>query len=163
MYLELIKSLLEGRIILIQKYKLDQYCDRDPTKFESRKFRESISSTVETAMYVCLCSSSTEVCKIAYQILNSLVNEALAREGVDRKNNSGWSVLPNLAILSEFSSSSHVLTGTIATQKRLFHFLNKRFKSPLLRIIEAWKIINTRWHDLTNSDITTDIFGPIID
>lgn len=148
MYLELIKSLLEGRIILIQKYKLDQYCDRDPTKFESRKFRESISSTVETAMYVCLCSSSTEVCKIAYQILNSLVTEALAIEDVDRKNNSGWSVLPNLATLSEFSSSSHVLTGTIATQKRLFHFLQTvQVTTP--PIIEAWKIINTRWHDLT--------------
>lgn len=147
-YLEIIKSLLEGRVILTQNYKLDQYCERDPTQLEPRHFRESISSTVETAMYVCLCSSNTGVCKFAYQILHCLIAEADIIEDMNNLTDSAWSIMPNFSTLSEFSSSTHVMTGTIATQKRLFHFLQKlQVISP--PIIEAWKIINKRWHDLT--------------
>lgn len=151
-HLKLVKAILESRADLIQTYELDEVCSRDPTKLEPEEDRRSVSRLLETTMYVSLCSSNTETCKLALGVLNCLVHEAVLIEDLSNMANSSWSIVPNFAMHSEFSSSSYVLTGSVAVQKRLYHFL-QRVEMATPAILSAWNIIVVRWRALTRSII----------
>lgn len=156
-HLKLIKALFESRCALIRMCKFDEICDRDPTQIEPREVRQRLSRIVETTMYICLCSSKTAVCKLALEILNGLVQEAICIENLDDPASSSWSVVPNFAMHSEFSSSAYVLTGSVAVQKRLYQFLqNIEMATPA--IFSAWNIMIVRWRELLN-EIITDSSG----
>lgn len=147
-HLKLIIALLESRCNLIQLYSLDQVCNRDPTLIEPKAYRQKISCTIETAMYVCLCSGDTAVCKLALETLNGLVQEAVCIEDLTNMSESVWSILPNFAMHSEFSSVTYVLTGSVAVQKRLYQFL-QHVEMATPAIITAWNILIVRWRSLT--------------
>lgn len=147
-YLELIKGLLIGRCNLIQLYKFDEICERDPTKIEPREYRQSISSTLEMTMYMCLCSIDTQVCKLAFEIMNCLVQEAVVIEDLTNPSDSAWSILPNFAMHSEFSSSAYLLTGTVAVQKRLYQFL-QHLQITTPTVISTWKLVSLKLRGLT--------------
>lgn len=153
-YLKLIKGLLDGRLTLIQIYKFDELCNRDPTHIEPAKYREAISSTLETTMYICLLSGHMVVCKLAFEILNCLVQEAVLLEDLNNMPESSWSIVSNFALHSEFSSSSYVLTGTVAVQKRLYNFL-RQLEVITPTIISSWKITVRKWR-LLSQEILSD-------
>lgn len=154
-YLELIKRLLEGRHALITTYHLEEICERDPTKIEPRACRESVSKSLEITMYICLLSNNMIICKLAFDVLQCLVQEAILIEDISNTSKSAWSILPNFAMHSEFSSSSYVLTGTVAVQKRLFQFL-QHLQVATPAIISTWKTVYDKWRTLSQQ-ITNDL------
>lgn len=151
-HLRLIRAVLECRCNLIQKFKFEDFCNRDPSKLESLEVRRSISRLLETVIYVTLCSSNTDACKLAFEILNCLVQEAVSIEDLSNMDESAWSIVPNFALHSEFSSPSYVITGTVAVQKRLYQFL-QRVSVVTPAIYSAWDIILGRWRTLTSEII----------
>lgn len=153
-HLTLIKHVLEARCTIIQACNLDQLCNRDPTKMEPHEQRKGVSSTIETAMYITLCSTNTAVCKISLEILNILVQEAVLIEDLTNMSDSVWSIIPNFTMHSEFSSSTYVFTGSIAIQKRLYQFLH-HIEVATPAIVSAWNRLIIRWRTLTKSIISS--------
>lgn len=147
-YLSHVKKVITGRNEIIKIHGLPEYCNRDPTRLEPREQRKNISTVIETAMYVCLCSSNTTICNLAFENLSILLNEAVLIEDLTNISNCSWSVVPNFAALAEFSSSTQILAGTMATQKKLYQYLQK-IEIVTKPIIKAWSHINKRWHNLT--------------
>lgn len=153
-HLTLIKHVLEARCTIIEASKLDQVCNRDPTRLEPREQRKSVSSTIETAMYITLCSINTTVCTLSLEILKLLVQEAVLIEDLTNMSESVWSIMPNFDMHSEFASSTYVFTGSIAIQKRLYQFL-QHIEMATPAIIAAWNCLILRWRNLTKSIISS--------
>lgn len=151
-HLTLMKALLSTRSSIIQICKFDEICNRDPTLLETRAQRQKLSRLVETSMYICLCSSYTTVCKLALEVLNCLVQEAICIEDLSNMSASSWSIVPNFAMHSEFCSAAYVMTGTVAVQKRLYQFL-QHIEMATPAILSSWKIIVVRWRALGNEII----------
>lgn len=147
-YLKLIKGTMKSRILLILQYNFDEVFEHDPSKYESNEWRHSISSTLETTMYVCILSSDIAVCKLAFEVLSCLVQEAVMLENLANPRKSSWSIMPIFAMLSEFSNSSYVLTGTVAAQKRLYQFF-QRLQVVTPPIVDAWQHVNRLWRSLS--------------
>lgn len=150
--LKVIKMAMQTRCNIISHCHLAEYCGRHPEKIEILEQRESVSTSIETAIYVALCSTDTSVCKMALEILNILVEEAFSIEDMTNIDSSVWSIAPYLSLYSQFSSPSYMITGSIAVQKRLYGFLQK-IKHPTAAIVRAWKIILERWRILTKVSI----------
>lgn len=149
-HLNLVKGIMKGRCIIAQKYNFVRLTNKEITAVEPAEIRFEISNTIEMSALILILSKNTKICKIALEILNCMVQEAIICEDLDNPKMSFWSIVNNLEMYSELSSSSYVITGSIAIHKRLYQSL-KKAKPSTHAIVDAWKIINVKWKDLTET------------
>lgn len=149
-HLDLIKAMMRGRCLLSEQYQFYKVSDNDVTNIESSEIRFEISSAIEMSLLILILSKNVKICKLALEILNFMVQEAIICENLEYPETSSWSLVNNFALYSELSSSSYVITGAIAVHKRLYKALQGA-KANTRAIINAWKIINGKWKKLTES------------
>lgn len=147
-HLGLAKAFLQGRCHLAERYEFPSETDNEITKIEKAPVRFEISNVIERSMLILLLSSNTKICKLALEILHTMVQEATICENLDEPEFSSWSIMSNFSLYSELSSPNFILTGAIAVHKRLYKYLQTA-NSNTLAIVEAWKILNLKWKVLT--------------
>lgn len=149
-HLRIVKNLAESRCFLAHQYQFSRVTGGDIHLIEPAEVRREISEILETTMLIFLLSNNTHICKLALEVLNWMVQEAIIVENLDIPEESTWSIVNNFSMYSELSSTSYVITGAIAVHKRLYHFLrncNRNTKA----VVNAWKYIIVQWRDLTYS------------
>lgn len=149
-HLNLVKSLMKGRCMLAEQYQFGRLTDFEITTIEPAEIRFEISNVIEMSMLILILSKNTKVCKLALEILNFMVEEAIICENLDYPESSCWTIVNNFSMYSDLSSSSYVITGAIAVHKRLYQSLQNA-KANTRAIIDAWKIINLKWKTLTET------------
>lgn len=122
-HLDLIKAMMRGRCLLSEQYQFYKVSDNDVTNIESSEIRFEISSAIEMSLLILILSKNVKICKLALEILNFMVQEAIICENLEYPETSSWSLVNNFALYSELSSSSYVITGAIAVHKRLYKAL----------------------------------------
>lgn len=149
-HLALIKGLMEGRCLLAHQYQFSRTTKQDISKIEPADIRFEISSTLEMSMLFFILSSNTKICKLALEVLNFMVQEAVITEDLEYGESFSWSIVSNFSVYSELSSPSYVITGSMAVHKRLYHALQGA-KANTTAILQAWRIIYDKWLTLTAS------------
>lgn len=147
-YLTLLKGCMNGRHFLVQHFQFRDVFGSDPTSIEQAEYQQKISSTIESTMYLSILSSDITVCKLAFEIVGCLVQEAIDIENFENIRGSHWSIMPNFAAFSDFGNSSHLLTGPVAVQKRLFRFF-QHLQVVTPPVLAAWETVSARWRKLS--------------
>lgn len=149
-HLILTKGLMKGRCVIAEQYQFAHLTDREITSIEPSDIRFEISNVIEMSALILILSKDIEICKIALEILNSMVQEALICENLEYPESSHWSIVNNFVMYSELSSPSYIFTGAIAIHKRLYQSLQSA-KANTRAIIDAWKILNSKWKSITET------------
>ncbi|CAG8730319.1 10225_t:CDS:10, partial [Racocetra persica] len=110
---------------------------------------------LEIALLVLLCSADTDICQMAVNCFRHLCLEAqltteLVSDEVDVQSAppSELPIVENMDVYMELSSSSYVVPGRMAQQKRIRRLL-RLMKTPTTGNFAAWEEAYKRWKSLT--------------
>ncbi|RIB13611.1 hypothetical protein C2G38_1974674 [Gigaspora rosea] len=110
---------------------------------------------LEIALLVLLCSADTDICQMAVNCFRHLCIEAqltteLAADEVEVQTAppSELPIIENMDVYLELSSSSYVVPGRMAQQKRIRRLL-RLMKVPTTGNLAAWEEAYKRWKSLT--------------
>ncbi len=150
-FLTLINDLLKSRAYIGDRFQLLKKSNNNFDLVEMFDARQTLYTSLESALLICLCSPDFEVYKLSTQIIENVLEDGYATENIANHVFS-CPFIYNADQYREFCNNRYVITGQVALQKRIRKFLSQ-FTMATDGIIDAWGVIFSRSHEVKKGGI----------